>query len=216
MSGKRTYNSALRQEQADATRERILEAMAAIYQDEGRIEAATTRAVAARAGVREVTVYRHFPSREVLLQGLWAWLNRRNGVTVGMPESADEIARKVGPLYQTFDAAPGHILASIRTEEGLKIRSSLNAERSAIFLKLVAEAAPALDEAEQVKAAALLQLLYSAYPWISFREQWDLTGAPAAEVSAWAVEVILADLRRRGAKPLRPEHATARTKDAPP
>lgn len=216
MSGKRTYNSALRQEQADATRERILEAMAAIYQGEGRIEAATTRAVAARAGVREVTVYRHFPSREVLLQGLWAWLNRRNGVTVGMPESADEIARKVGPLYQTFDAAPGHILASIRTEEGLKIRSSLNAERSAIFLKLVAEAAPALDEAEQVKAAALLQLLYSAYPWISFREQWDLTGAPAAEVSAWAVEVILADLRRRGAKPLRPEHATARTKDAPP
>lgn len=216
MSGKRTYNSALRQEQADATRERILEAMAAIYQEEGRIEAATTRAVAARAGVREVTVYRHFPSREVLLQGLWAWLNRRNGVTVGMPEHADEIALKVGPLYQTFDAAPGHILASIRSEEGLKIRSSLNAERSAIFLKLVAEAAPALDEAEQVKAAALLQLLYSAYPWVSFREQWDLTGEPAAEISAWAVEVILADLRRRGAKPLRPEHTTTRPEDAAP
>lgn len=216
MSGKRTYNSALRQEQADATRERILEAMAAIYQEEGRIEAATTRAVAARAGVREVTVYRHFPSREILLQGLWAWLNRRNGVTVGMPESADEIALKVGALYQTFDAAPGHILASIRTEEGLKIRSSLNAERAAIFRKLVAQVAPALDEAEQVKAAALLQLLYSAYPWVSFREQWDLAGEPAAEVSAWAVEVILADLRRRGAKPLRPEHATASTKDATP
>ncbi|WP_068876106.1 MULTISPECIES: TetR family transcriptional regulator [unclassified Phenylobacterium] len=214
MSDKRTYNSALRQEQSDATREKILQSMAAIYAEEGRIEAATTRAVAARAGVREVTVYRHFPSRDVLLQGLWAWLNRRNGVTVGMPETADEIALKVGPLYQTFDAAPGHVLASVRTEEGLKIRSSLNAERSAIFLKLVAEAAPALDEGERVKAAALLQLLYSAYPWISFREQWDLTGEPAAEVSAWAVEIILAELRRRGAKPLRPTHATATAKDA--
>jgi len=188
--------------------------MAAIYEEEGRIEAATTRAVAARAGVREVTVYRHFPSREVLLQGLWAWLNRRNGVTVGMPESADELVAKMGPLYQTFDAAPAHILASVRTDEGLKIRSSLNAERSAIFLKLVAETAPALDEAERRKAAALLQLLYSAYPWISYREQWGLTGEPAAEVSAWAVEVLLADLRRRGAKPLRPEHATAIAKDA--
>lgn len=215
MSDKRTYNSALRQEQADATREKILQSMAAIYEEEGRIEAATTRAVAARAGVREVTVYRHFPSRDVLLQGLWAWLNRRNGVTVGMPETADEISMKVGPLYRTFDEAPAHVLASIRTDEGLKIRSSLNEERAAIFMKLVGEAAPALDEAERLKAAALLQLLYSAYPWVSFREQWDLTGEAAADVSAWAVQVILADLRGRGAKPLRPEPQTSIAKDEP-
>ena len=91
MSDVRTYNSRLRQEQAEATRERILAAMADLLQTEGRVELVTNRAVAAAAGVTEVTVYRHFPSRDVLLRGLWEWLNRRNGVTVGMPESAEDI-----------------------------------------------------------------------------------------------------------------------------
>jgi AcrR family transcriptional regulator len=75
---KRTYNSTLRQERATATRDRILEAMAAIYEEEGRIAAATTRAVAARAEVREMTAYRYFSTREILVQGLWAFLNRRH------------------------------------------------------------------------------------------------------------------------------------------
>ncbi|HEX5379390.1 MAG TPA: TetR family transcriptional regulator [Phenylobacterium sp.] len=214
MSETRTYNSSLRQEQAEATRERILAAMAAIYEEEGRVEAATTRAVAARAGVREITVYRHFPSRDVLLQGLWAWLNRRHGVTVGMPESADDIVAKMAPLFQTFDAAPGHVLASIRTEEGLKIRESLNPQRSASFLAAAAEAAPDLDEDERRKAAAVLQLLYSAYAWVSLREQWDLKGEPAAEACAWAVETLLADLRHRGPAAIRPAQSGATAKKA--
>ena len=85
MKAVRTYNSQLRQSQAEATRERILAAMAELYERDG--EAATVRAVAERAGVREITVYRHFPNRDELMKGLWAWLNRKHGVTVGMPET---------------------------------------------------------------------------------------------------------------------------------
>ena len=214
MSDARTYNSQLRQSQSEATREKILEAMAAIYEEEGRIEAATVRAVAVRAGVREITVYRHFPNREILLQALWTWLNRKNGVTVGIPESADEIVSKMGPLFQTFEAAPAHVLAAIRTPEGLKIRESLNAERSASFLKALDGVAPDLDPAEQAKAAAVLQLLYSAYAWVSMREQWGLSGETSAEAAAWAAETLLADLRQRGKAPIRPAIAAAAAKDA--
>lgn len=216
MSKARTYNSELRQSQAEATREKILEAMTAIYEEEGRIEAATARAVAARAGVREITVYRHFPNREILLQALWAHLNRKHGVTVGMPESADEIVAKIGPLYQTFEAAPGHVLAAIRTPEGLKIRESLNDERAEIFMAALREAAPALDPADQAKAAAVLQLLYSSYAWVSMREQWGLSGEVAAEAAAWAAETLLADLRKRGTTPIRPAIAGDAAKDAAP
>lgn len=215
MNETRSYNSQLRQQQAEATRERILDAMAAIYEEEGRVEAATARAVAARAGVREITVYRHFPNRERLLQGLWARLNRKYGVTVGMPEDAAEVAGKMEALFQSFEAAPAHILASIRTEQGLKVRDSLNPERSAAFLKIVQDIAPRLDEPDRRKAAAVLQLLYSAYSWVSLREQWDLRGAPAAEAVAWAVETLIADLRQRGSDPIRPvAPSPAQTSDA--
>jgi AcrR family transcriptional regulator len=214
MTEARTYNSQLRQSQAEATREKILDAMAAIYEEEGRIEAATVRAVAARAGVREITVYRHFPNRENLTQNLWTWLNRKHGVTVGLPESADEIVSKIGPLFQTFEAAPAHVLAAIRTPEGLKVRESLNADRSASFIAALQEIAPDLDPADQAKAAAVLQLLYSSYAWVSMREQWGLSGEVAAEAAAWAAETLLADLRKRGKAPIQPAITGDAAKDA--
>jgi AcrR family transcriptional regulator len=208
MSETRTYNSRLRQEQTEATRERILSAMAQLMEAEGRAEAVTNRAVAAQAGVTEVTVYRHFPNRELLLGELWAYMNRRNGVTVGMPESAQDIADKLPALYATFDAAPAHIVASITSPQGRAMRESLNETRQAAFRAAVEEAAPGLAPAEQDKAAAVLQLLYSAYGWVSLREQWGITGAPASDAAAWAVETLLADLRQRGGAPLKPSSKT--------
>ncbi|MCX7587660.1 TetR/AcrR family transcriptional regulator [Phenylobacterium sp. 58.2.17] len=213
MSDVRTYNSRLRQEQAGATRERILAAMADLLLTEGRIEQVTNRAVAAAAGVTEVTVYRHFPSRDVLLRGLWEWLNRRNGVTVGMPESADDIIAKLPALYATFDAAPAHIVASLTSQQGREMRESLNEPRRAAFLSAVVEAAPDLPAGEQEKAAAMLQLIYSAYGWVSLREQWGVTGERAADAATWAVQTLLDDLRRRGAAPIEPaERGATRSK----
>lgn len=213
MSDVRTYNSRLRQEQAEATRERILAAMADLLQAEGRVELVTNRAVASAAGVTEVTVYRHFPSRDVLLRGLWEWLNRRNGVTVGMPEGAEDIVAKLPALYGTFDAAPAHIVASITSQQGREMRESLNEPRRAAFLAAVAEAAPDLPASEQEKAAAMLQLIYSAYGWVSLREQWGVTGERAADAATWAAETLLDDLRRRGAAPIKPaERGTTRSK----
>ncbi len=49
------------------TRERLLEAARAEFGDRG-IEAATTRGIAERAGVNEVTLFRHFESKQKLLE----------------------------------------------------------------------------------------------------------------------------------------------------
>jgi AcrR family transcriptional regulator len=49
------------------TKERIFEAALAVFSEKG-FAAATTRAVAERAGVNEVTLFRHFGSKENLLQ----------------------------------------------------------------------------------------------------------------------------------------------------
>jgi AcrR family transcriptional regulator len=203
----RSYNSALRRDQAEATRERILSAMASLV-DEGGGQEPTNRAVAERAQVTEVTVYRHFPSRELLLKGLWEHLNREQGVRVGMPESPDELLTKIGPLLASFDAAPAQIIARVTTTQGRAARASLDPERREAFEGLVAQAAPKLPEDEHAKAAAVLQLLYSAYSWLSLREQWDLKGQPAADAIGWAAQVLLDDLKSRGAAPIAPRSSS--------
>jgi AcrR family transcriptional regulator len=195
MSSVRSYNSALRRDQAEATRERILAALASLV-DEGGGNEPTNRAVAERAQVTEVTVYRHFPSRDLLLKGLWEHLNRQDGVRVGMPESPDELLAKIAPLLASFDAAPAQIIARVTTAQGRAARASLDLERREAFVGIVAGAAP--------KLAAVLQLLYSAYSWLSLREQWDLKGEPAADAIGWATEVLLNDLKSRGTAPIAP------------
>lgn len=204
MSTQRSYNSALRREQAEATRDRILAAMASILEEGGSAETATNKAVAARAGVTEITVYRHFPSREALLRGMWEWLNSRAGADVGMPRTEAEIVGKLPELFATFDAAPAHILAAVTTPQGREMRSSLDAERRQAFLAALAETGD-LSEDDRVKAAAVLQLLHSAYSWLSLREQWNLRGEAASEAVGWAAETLINDLKTRGAARVAPK-----------
>lgn len=52
--------------EAPGTRQRLLEAARAEFSDKG-IEAATTRGIAERAGCNEVTLFRHFESKQKLL-----------------------------------------------------------------------------------------------------------------------------------------------------
>lgn len=58
-----------RQEQATATRHRILDAVAALV-EEGGFHDTSMEDIAARAGVTRVTLYRTFGSRQALLEGL--------------------------------------------------------------------------------------------------------------------------------------------------
>lgn len=213
MTVTRSYNSALRKEQAQATRERILEAMSGILEAEGSLDGATYKAVAARAGVTEITVYRHFPNRDDLLRGLWRWRNDQAGAQVGLPTAEADLVAKIAPLFASFDASPGHILATLTSPQGRETRASLDEERRAAFLAALGEATSQLPPAEQAKAAAILQLLYSGYAWLSLREQWGLTGGPAADAVAWAAQTLINDLKTRGPAPLAP--AASPKKDKP-
>ncbi len=68
----------------------------------------------------------------------------------------------------------------------------------------MSKAAPELTPKERRKAAAVMQLLYSAHTWLSLREQWDLTGTDASDAAVWAARTLVEDLRARGGTPLNP------------
>src|SRR5262245_33084783 len=69
-----TYNSTLRERHTAQTRELILDALTELLRDR-RADEVTTRLIAAEAGVSERTVYRHFPDRAALLEGLSQRMN---------------------------------------------------------------------------------------------------------------------------------------------
>jgi AcrR family transcriptional regulator len=73
----RTYTKKLRAESEEATRQRIVEALVALHEEVGPSQT-TVSAVAERAGVQRLTVYRHFPDEPSMIRACsahWAQLN---------------------------------------------------------------------------------------------------------------------------------------------
>ncbi len=68
---RRPYNSARRKEQAERTREKVLDAAAALFEKRG-YEGASIAAIAAAAGVSPETIYARFGTKRVLLGELVA------------------------------------------------------------------------------------------------------------------------------------------------
>jgi AcrR family transcriptional regulator len=64
---KRKYRKTLRAEQQDQTRERIVKATAALHESLGPANT-SIKAIAEKAGVQRLTVYRHFPDETALFQ----------------------------------------------------------------------------------------------------------------------------------------------------
>ena len=201
-SSARKYQSPLRQRQAEATRQAILDATSALIEELGGAEQVSNKAIAERAGVTEMTLYRHFPRREPLLEAVWMRMNTARGVKGGFPEHIDDIVGRLGELFASFDAAPSHIQSVLTTAAGRELRASRDGARRDAFLGVLRDAFPALGQEDRIQAAAMLQLIYSAYTWLSLRDQWGLSGERAADAARWAARTLLDDLARRGDLPL--------------
>src|ERR687886_2239367 len=89
----RTYNSPLRAEQMERPRERILEAAAEQLLEEGIEELSLPRA-ARRARVSVPTAYRHFSTKEALMQELTDWVDRKLRLSE-VPQSIDQFPEYV-------------------------------------------------------------------------------------------------------------------------
>ena len=88
-------------------REQLLQAALRVYAVAG-VRGATTRRIAHEAGVNEVTLFRHFGSKDTLLQEALAWESRHVIEGVGLPaEPTDPAARTARVLPSTAQRAPG-------------------------------------------------------------------------------------------------------------
>jgi AcrR family transcriptional regulator len=186
---KRRYRLTERATQQEATRRRIVEATAALHAEVGPA-ATSISAIAKRAGVQRLTVYRHFPDERELLEACGALGEERHP----SPDPArwsdidDPVARAeaaLGALYAYYSGdARGLALVLRDAEEMPALRDVLEP-----FLAYVREIAddladrwrPAGEEARWLRAAAGLAVDF--HTWSSLDAQ-GLTPPEAAHLMA--------------------------------
>jgi AcrR family transcriptional regulator len=179
---------------ADLVRTRILEGVAQLLQ---RGEAWTFASVAKEAGVPERTLYRYFPTREALLEGIFEWANARLGFQGELPGDAASLTALVRRCFPGFDALAPVVRELLLAPEGRLARLRQKPARQRSSLALVQREAPGLSAADARGLAAVLQLLGQAATWQSLRDYWDMDGAQAAEASVLAIQLLLDGARAR-------------------
>ena len=145
---RRAYSSALRDNQAHATRELILDALTELL-SELPADQIATRIIAERAGVSQPTVYRYFPDRQALLEGLSDRVSAIAGLTIGGDRSLESLDELVENAARDIALTEQH--AVLATAEAIlnadpRRLSRSSRERSANLQRVVARECSDLDE----------------------------------------------------------------------
>lgn len=186
---------------ATRSRERIMRALAELAAEDG-IADFSVQEVADRAGVAHRTVYRHYGSREALLDGLARWLDEQLVAQGGVatPIRSGELPEAAGRVFALFDELGPLVEALVVVALGTRSRVRRRQERTGEFRQVLEEGSVtahlAPREAEAV--IALIRILASSNTWFLFRHQHDIDGERAGAVVAWALCVLLDELRGGG------------------
>lgn len=124
----------------DETRDRILQAAAALIAERGYV-ATTTRAIATAAGVNEVTLFRRFGSKQGLVRALIATGSTRQD-DPGPPAPAEPLPPPAEPTAVLRDMAHREI-ADALDNGGLAIRLAFDARSVPEIREALGDALPA-------------------------------------------------------------------------
>lgn len=178
------------------TRSRIGQALLALMAEGEKLNHDN---VAARAGLSRRTVYRHFPDQSALRQEVWVLLSSQGK----MPTDLDDwLTNGISRLYRQFDQRAAEMTVAMASAEGRAMRNSVTPQRIAAYRALYAAATKALPEPDRTHAVAALQFIGSGFAWREMRDQWNMDGEAIAETVLWALRTLLADLAKRGDRPL--------------
>jgi len=192
------YHSELRAEQAEATRERILEATVRVM-GAGLAELSIP-GVAREAGVSVPTIYRHFKTKSELLMAVYPHLARRAGLAdLPTPTSVDEFRELVrtmfGGLYSLGDVARA-AFANPGADESRRLNMP---NRIAISRRLIDSVAPAASKADRERMTRLLVVFSQSAALRMWVDHLGATVDEAAEDVDWVLRAMIAAATERKA-----------------
>lgn len=184
----RSYRSELRADQARATRARIIDAVKTLIGEGNRELAYTQIAKAARVSVP--TVYRHFPTRPELFEGLYAAVELTQVPTDASFSDADML-HYVRAFFQRFDDPDGVYAKSTRLNAMWEFsRATTVPRRRALLDAYIANRAPHLEEPQRTWLLDLGVVLFSSAMSEAMRGYLDRTGVETADRVLFAFDAL--------------------------
>jgi AcrR family transcriptional regulator len=190
-----TSKTSLRQSHSELTRDLILRTVAVML-EEGAPSELVVPEVARRANVSLRTVYRHFPSRDELIAAAGEWIGV-NVLAAGMPQTLDEIPAEYARNAPRLDEHPNLVYAMAFSRGANSLRSVRRQRRLANLRKALREVTDGLSAKEARRAFAVFAYLDNMLAWVTMRDEAGLDGKEVGAAVAWAMEVLIKDLRRR-------------------
>ena len=188
----------LREQHAEATRERILGAVAELL-ERGEAEELTMPDVAEASGVSLRTVYRYYPTREQLLEAAGRWIGDEL-LRHPYPRTLNEVSELFRVGCRDFDERPGLVRALSLSQLGQSVRGYRRRERLDAIRRVLRDEVGDLPEEELRRAEAVLAYLHNMLAYTVLRDESGLSGDEIGQALGWAIETLVDDLRRRNRK----------------
>jgi AcrR family transcriptional regulator len=182
-----TSRPSLREAQRQVTEQRIIEALAALIDEEHPLEISMA-AVARRAGVSEPTLYRHFPTKRDLFGALAGYQFRT--VAAGLaPASADDLVDAVHTVFHRSAALENVVRWTLAATDPQRVPRPNVAVRLAMLRTALGDHAAADGDDAQFLLHTVL-LLTSPMAWLYWKDYLGLDPAAAAETAGWAIKTL--------------------------
>lgn len=191
--GRRSYSSDVRAAQKDRTRHRILDTLAE-QMAHGTFDSLSMEHIAEAAGIGPATLYRYFPNREALLDGLVEHFDDVMGVMgrTQSPRSPEDVVQVIEQAFPAFDKHPALVKAFLISQLGSSAHARGRARRIQGIERALEEVTRGLDEPGRTEVVAIIAHLSSLQTWLSMTEEFGLTGEQVGEGVAWAIKTLLA------------------------
>ena len=187
----RTYRSRLRAQQAEETRERILDATVRVMAS--GMASLSIPSVAREAGVSVPTIYRHFRTKRELLAAVYPHLAGRAGFDqVVVPRSVDEFHEMVRAIFEGLDSLGDLARAAMASPAAEEARRINMPERLAMSRRFTEAIAPTADKADRDRIARLMVVLTTSSAMRVWRDHLGSSVGEAAGDVDWVLRAAIA------------------------
>jgi len=185
-----TSRPSLRQAQRAVTEQRIIEALAALIEEEHPLQISMA-AVAKRAAVSEPTLYRHFATKRDLFAALAGYQYRT--VAAGLaPASPEDLADAVRTVFQRSADLENVIRWTLAATDPERVPRPNVQARLAMLRTALGDQAGGDDDTTQFLLRTVL-LLTSPMAWLYWNDYLGLDPEAAAATAGWAIKTLARD-----------------------
>ncbi len=177
----------------NSTKARILDALAGVVV-EGGLSDFSVQVVADRSGVSHRTVYRHFPTRESMLDGLVEQMSEAMAAHGGVDQvdDVDDLASAVAVNFALFSQQEAVVKAAVRLSVGTATENKDRRHRTESLRAAVERMG--LPEGDTHLVAAMLRHLSSSRTWLLLSDS-GLDAQDTATAASWAISTLVTAIR---------------------